>query len=155
MGELKMDKWVCPNCHDKVDVSPDEYVEIGVPYCADCDRERERMEWFDKYGWLQQDLPDECVSDCSAQGTVDDAVEYWTTELEFTVPRKLAIDWLAEFGAWPLKSNKYDQGLNDMTDRQLAEKVLWLGCCDQKDGQYEDDREGGHDEPYKWLGLVH
>lgn len=37
------DEWECPVCHDIVDVAADDYVEIGIPYCADCDAERVRL----------------------------------------------------------------------------------------------------------------
>jgi len=98
---------------------------------------------FDEYVWYTGTaFPDECVRDCSAQGSVDSAVKYWRMRLRFEVPRERAIAWLWEFGAWPMKTDKYDVGLTDMADEDLAAKVLWLACC--------DIRESG-----EWLGLVH
>jgi hypothetical protein len=99
------------------------------------------MKWFDEHGWCTEDLPEECVADCSASGDVTENVEHWVDALEFEVPRQMAIDWLAEFGAWPRETDEYDTGLNDMEDRELAMKVLWLACGEQKDGQYEDDNK--------------
>ena len=85
-------------------------------------------------------IPRECVADCSAAGSVDRAVAYWRRKLDFQVPRERAIDYLAATGAWPRESNKYDAGLNEMSDDALAEKVLWLACGDMK-------------ERGEWLGL--
>lgn len=34
--------WECGNCGTTVTVNPDEYLEIGTPYCSDCDREMNR-----------------------------------------------------------------------------------------------------------------
>ena len=97
---------------------------------------------FDEYGWFHGTLPADCVADCSTQGSVDEAVTYWRKQLNFEVPRELAIRWLHEYGAWPLESDEYDTGLNQMSDEDIAEKVLWLACCDL--------RENG-----EWFGLVH
>ncbi len=96
-----------------------------------------------KYGWLASgQFPANCIAECSASGQVAPAVEYWVKKLNFQVPREHAIKYLKEFGAWPLKSDAYDTGLEDMSDSDLAEKVLWLACGDIK-------------EQGEWLGLVH
>ena len=47
---------------------------------------------------------------------------------------KQAIRYLREYGAW--------ENLETDTDRELAERVLWLACC--------DIREQG-----EWFGLIH
>lgn len=91
---------------------------------------------FNEYGHFTGTLPTECVEDCSAQGSVDESVAYWRERLNFAVPRELAIRWLQDFGAWPV------EGLQDMTDTEIAEKVLWLACC--------EIRENG-----EWFGLSH
>ncbi len=100
-----------------------------------------KSKWFDENGWLIGEFPPDCVNSCSASGPVDNEVDYWVKELNFNVPRAKAIDYLKGFGAWPLDTDEYDKGLNDMTDRELAEKVLWIACGDVK--------ENG-----EWLGLV-
>lgn len=99
---------------------------------------------FDAYGhYWGEEFPAECVRECSASGAVDDAVESWRVQLGFVVPRDKAIQWLREFGAWPMESDKYDTGLNDTDDDTLARRVLWLACCEVN--------ESG--EP--WTGLIH
>jgi len=100
-----------------------------------------KNKWFDKNGWFIGKFPPDCVKDCSASGPVDDSVDFWINELNFSVPRDLSISYLKEFGAWSLESDG-DTGLNDMTDRELAEKVLWLAC-------------GDISEQGEWFGLIH
>jgi hypothetical protein len=56
--------------------------------------------------------------------------------LNFTVPRQKAIDYLKEYGAWEVEE------MNEWTDEELAEKVLWIAC-------------GDISEQGEWLGLVH
>jgi hypothetical protein len=100
-------------------------------------------EWFDEYGHFLGELPEECWQDCSAPG--QDAapmVEYWRKRLGFEVPREKAIEYLSEFGAWPIESDEYDTGLNQMNDDEIAGKVLWCAACDM--------REQG-----EWFGLIH
>lgn len=97
---------------------------------------------FDECGWFVGDLPDECVADCSASGDVTALVYLWLDRLSFVVPRSKAIAYLKEFGAWPVESDEYDKGLNDMTDTELAAKVLWIACGDIA-------------EQGEWLGLNH
>lgn len=97
---------------------------------------------FDAYGNFTGELPAECIRDCSESGAVDDAVTDWRKSLEFTVPRMQAIRYLRAFGAWPVETDEYDTGLVDMTDDALADKVLWIACC--------EIRETG-----EWFGLVH
>lgn len=101
-----------------------------------------KTELFNEYGHWLGEFPAECVADCSASGAVDQSVAYWLKKLSFSVPREMAIKWLREFGAWPLETDEYDTGLNDMSDDEIAGKVLWLACCDIK--------ENG-----EWFGLCH
>jgi len=70
------------------------------------------------------DLPDECIADCSAQGAVDDAVAHWRQQLAITVDRDRAIACLARYGAWEADE------LAEWDSDRLAETVLWLACCD-------------------------
>lgn len=96
---------------------------------------------FDSYGNMLGEIPPDCVADCTAPGCdASKPVAYWRKRLSFAVPRERAIAWLQEYGAWPLDSNEYDTGLNQMSDDELADKVLWLACS--------DIAENG-----EWLGL--
>lgn len=70
------------------------------------------------------DLPEECIKECSASGPVDDAVDFWITELDFTVDRENAVEYLSGYGAWSTKE------LKALSDREVAEKILWLACSD-------------------------
>jgi hypothetical protein len=93
-----------------------------------------KTEWFTPQGWFNGQLPAECVSDCSASGSVDDAVAYWVNKLEFDVPEPQAAKWLKEFGAW---------NAEELADHEAnVRRVLWQACCDIKD-------QG------EWFGLVH
>jgi hypothetical protein len=38
------ENWWCTDCDGCAVVHPDEYAEIGTPYCSDCDQEMERVE---------------------------------------------------------------------------------------------------------------
>lgn len=92
-----------------------------------------------KYGWLSSGhFPVDCILDCSAQGSVDGSVEYWSNKLGFETAlepvRDLVERYLKEFGAWD------DLASADM--ETLAHRVLWTACG--------DIREQG-----EWLGLVH
>ena len=92
---------------------------------------------FDEYGNFTGTIPQECVRDCSAPGQpADEAVEFWRKELNFQVPRKQAIDYLSQLGAWSREE------LDEKADEGLAEIVLWIACGDIKE----------HGE---WLGLTH
>jgi hypothetical protein len=91
---------------------------------------------FNEYGFFEGTIPQECVEDCSHSGECYDDCYDWVDRLCFTVPREQTIKYLREFGAWSIEE------LNDMTDEDLAIKVLWIACNDIKDGQ-------------EWLGLVH
>jgi hypothetical protein len=91
--------------------------------------------WIDlDTGELTRPLPKDCVKDCSASGSVDEAVAYWRKKLNFTVPGARAVRYLRQFGAWR------PEELNALPLNELAEKVLWLACC-------EINEEG------EWFGL--
>ena len=96
---------------------------------------------FDEYGNYHGTIPKQAVEDCTGPGPADESIEAWIDEFWFVPPRQLAIDYLLSFGAWPLESDEYDTGLNDMSDRDITEKVFWIACCDIK--------ENG-----EWIGLV-
>lgn len=92
-------------------------------------------EWFDENGWLLKELPEECVKACHHSGQCDEDVEYWQKKLDFRVPRDKAQEWLRKYGAWT------QEELQEKTDEELAQVVLWLACGDiQESGE--------------WFGLV-
>jgi hypothetical protein len=91
--------------------------------------------WFNSHGYLLGTLPADCVADCAHAGPCDQDVRHWREQLEFQVPRDRAIAYIREFGAWTREE------LAAKSDEELAEVVLWLGCCQV--------RETG-----KWWGLV-
>lgn len=69
------------------------------------------------------EVPAECIRDCSSSGDVSDAVSYWREELDFSVNRENAIACLSGYGAWE------DDELAAMTDDDIAERILWIACC--------------------------
>lgn len=75
-----------------------------------------------------EDLPDNCISECSASGDVTEAVNYWQQQLNFVVDRNDAIVYLKSTGGWS------EDELKDLSDDELAQKVLWIACCDFKEG---------------------
>lgn len=66
------------------------------------------------------DLPAACIEDCSGAGPVDDAVSYWVDKLSLTVDRRA--------GARCLEYNGYGDAIADMSDEDVAERILWLAC---------------------------
>lgn len=95
----------------------------------------DELNWFDQYGNLTREIPQECIADCSSSGDVTESVKQWVLDLEFSVTSlDQARKYLQEFGAW------------DDLDRQgsfaLSQKVLWLACCEIK-------------ESGEWFGLTH
>lgn len=77
-------------------------------------------EWFNDRMAIAEP-PADCVADCSSQGSVDEAVEYWVEELAFEGPAWLIREHLSGYEAWD--------------DRQLCDhqenlrRLLWLWCC--------------------------
>lgn len=91
--------------------------------------------WFDNSGEFIREFPDACIQECSAMGPVDEAVDFWQSELDFQVPPAHTRKWLRNFGAW-------DQDeLNAMDETELAKKVLWIAC-------------GDLNENGDWFGLI-
>lgn len=77
------------------------------------------------------DLPQECIDDCSAQGSVDDAVEYWVGKLNFSVNPERARRCLKGYGAWDAE----ELADNDANVR----RILWLACGNFKEWQTAPD----------------
>jgi hypothetical protein len=84
------------------------------------------------------DLPEECIDDCSTSGSNDDAVDYWRKKLNFTVDRARAIRCLQGYGAW----TRSELAASD--DDLLANRILWLACHDfnEWDGKEGDSNSG-------------
>ena len=75
------------------------------------------------YAVYIEDIPRECVEDCTRPGhDATGPVQHWREVLGFTVDRELAIRCLERYGAWGLEE------LNASSDADLADKVLWLAC---------------------------
>ena len=91
-----------------------------------------------KYGDCLDDaqLPAECIADCSASGSVDDAVDYWQRKLDFTVDRKSAEKYLRQTGGWDAAE------LAAEDDVTLARRVLWIACCDLREERASGQSEG-------------
>jgi hypothetical protein len=76
--------------------------------------------WFDSCGCNAQEPPPDCVADCSAQGSVDEAVDYWVRKLSFEAPAWLLRRYLKRFGVW-------DRG--ELCDHQQnLRRLLWTWC---------------------------
>ena len=65
-------------------------------------------------------LPVECVKECSAPGSVGQTMKFWRNKLNFTVDRQKAIAYLTGYWDDP----------EDWTDTRLAETILWIACVD-------------------------
>lgn len=93
--------------------------------------------WFDQYGRLQKAIPKQAWQACSAPGRNDEAVEYWSKELNFVIPPRLipmAKAYLAEFGAWDsAELDEWERTEN--TEHELAKHVFWLFCGDIREGR--------------------
>src|SRR5271166_7043098 len=91
-----------------------------------------------KYGDCldESNIPAECIADCSASGSVDDAVDFWQRKLDFTVDRESAQRYLRQTGGWTREE------LATETDVTLARRVLWIACGDLHDKAYSSDHEG-------------
>lgn len=81
------------------------------------------------YELLASDLPADCIYDCSEPGCdAEPAVEFWISELGFSVDRRRAVDCLLGYGAWS------ESELDQMPDHEIAKKVLWIACNDFSEG---------------------
>ena len=81
-----------------------------------------------EYEIFDGERPENCIADCSASGSVDGAVNHWRTELDFNVNQDRARDCLKGYGAWT------EEEIAKLVDIEVAEKILWLACCDFKEG---------------------
>lgn len=79
-------------------------------------------------GSIELKLPKMCVVECSAQGSVDDACEFWARKLKLKISAKKIIDELAEYGAWTREE------LQAMTKAELDQKLIWIGAGNIAEG---------------------
>lgn len=91
--------------------------------------------WFNQYGMLRREIPEDVVRSCSGPGDQEENVRAAVALLRFAVPRDLAVDYLVETGAWDRAA------LATESDEWLAMRVLWLACSTLREN-----------EP--WLGVV-
>ena len=83
-----------------------------------------RNDWFEGRQSLKTP-PLDCVLDCSAQGSVDDAVEYWVNKLGFDGPAWLIREHLKGCGAWDRR---------ELCDHQAnLRRLLWIWFGDLRD----------------------
>ena len=87
-----------------------------------------------------EELPRECINDCSASGEQSENVRHWRKEIDFTVDRASAIRCLKGYGAWT------QEELSEQCDEDLAEKVLWLACNDF--AEYISECDANNIDPY-------
>lgn len=85
------------------------------------------------------ELPADCIHACSRSGACDDAVAFWRKHLDFTVDRERAVETLVGYGAWDRAE------LAAASDERLAERILWLACCDFNEWDGSDDSVAGSD----------
>ena len=84
------------------------------------------MEWFDEFGNLLQEIPQEAVQAVAHDGDcIQDAVE-WQSLLGFIVPRKQAMDFLKKSSGFDLEK------LQAMPNDLLSAIVLGIACSDIK-----------------------
>ncbi len=84
-------------------------------------------QWFDGRQAIQS-LPEDCINDCSASGSVDNAVDYWIDKINFQAPAWLVREHLSGYGAWD-KSELCDHNSN-------LRRLLWLWACECS--EYDD-----------------
>lgn len=82
------------------------------------------MAWFDGRVMVRE-LPDEAIRECSSQGDVSSAVEYWAKRLSFDPPGGYTREYLKGYGAWE-ESELNDEGAN-------VQRALWIICCNLRD----------------------
>jgi hypothetical protein len=83
-----------------------------------------------------QDLPMQCITECSAPGDVTGAVECWRTKLRFSVNLLRAREYLLGTGAWD------EDEVAALSDDIVAGRILWMACCDFAEYDPEDDSAG-------------
>lgn len=88
------------------------------------------IEYLDSTGVISKNIPEECITECSAHGDVTQAVIHWSKELGFTAPVNETRAYLKTFGAW----DKAELANHD----DNLERLLWCVCCDLKEERNSD-----------------
>ena len=79
------------------------------------------IEWYDGETMHSMDIPLECIDAIAQSGQNDIAVEEWQANLNFSIPKGIAVNHLIEYGAWS------NEELESMSDIDLSQKILWIG----------------------------
>lgn len=85
------------------------------------------------------DIPEQCIKDCSSSGDVSEAVAYWLEKLNFSVDRNKAIDCLEGYGAWDREDMEQE------SDETIAQRILWIACTDFS--EFVTWKQANPDEP--------
>ena len=85
--------------------------------------------WFKGHSAISR-LPRECIADCSAPGSVDEAVAYWVDRLNLEAPPWLLREHLKGYGAWD-RAELCDHKAN-------LQRLLWIWACDCRDNANPD-----------------
>lgn len=82
--------------------------------------------WF--HGAVAQwELPPDCITECSARGAVDAALEHWVERLAFEGPPWLMRRHLKGYGAWSTA---------ELCDHQAnRRRLLWIWACNSREGE--------------------
>jgi hypothetical protein len=89
--------------------------------------------WSTGSGRIEIEFPEEAIIDCFHQGRCDEDVEFWQEKLNLNLDRDLMISELGEYGAWS------PEELNDLSDEELEQKLIWIGAGDLADSMVGDD----------------
>ena len=90
----------------------------------------------------REDLPLECIEDCSSQGSVDEAVAYWAEDARVApilaaIPAATLRAHCEDTGAW--------EGAELDDEDANRRRVLWLACCDFNEWDGTDESPSGAD----------
>ncbi len=90
-----------------------------------------RMRWA-SFNRLEFQLPQDAVDECSASGSVDEAVEYWTGKVDLSrVDADKLREELREYGAWD-----DDELADDAANRR---RIVWIGACNVSEDHESQD----------------
>lgn len=84
------------------------------------------MRWYtSSSGLIEFQLPTDCIEQCSASGSVDEAVDYWQKQLQLNLNKADMIKELNEYGCW--ETLEYD------SRETLERRIIWLAAGDMAD----------------------
>jgi hypothetical protein len=85
--------------------------------------------WFSGRSAISR-LPQDAITDCAAQGPVDEACAYWVKRLNLDAPPWLLREFLKGYGAWDA-SELCNHCAN-------LERLLWVWACDCRENDDPD-----------------